>query len=61
MSKNTEALLVACKETGLEVNAEKGNMCACLSYRMDENSYHTERKQILGICNKYEMFGIVTS
>jgi hypothetical protein len=36
IKKNTEALVVASKETGLEVNAEKLSTCSCLAIRMQD-------------------------
>jgi hypothetical protein len=35
INKNTGALVVACKETGLEVNAIKLSTCLCLEIRME--------------------------
>ena len=34
--KNTEALVIASKETGLEVNAEKTKYISCLKTRMQD-------------------------
>jgi hypothetical protein len=43
IKKNTEAFVVASRETGLEVNAEKSKYtCSLFEIRMEEKSQHKE-------------------